>query len=201
MLQVRASPPSPKPLLNIDSTPLPGALETTHCVPWVHIVGPHRNFNQTEPKGIPVTFGETLEFDLIHLLTTYCVPGLGLGTGDPAVNKRDTVPVTPEEQARGTARVSLPANGPVLLSQPPTSFALDLSRKFGVSDQTLPISSCAALGRPWTLWPPFSPVNWERIPASLKRGCRWERAWSLVRSISMGLPISARQQTAARRPR
>lgn len=38
MVQVRASPASPEPLVSIDSTP--GAQEITHCVHWVHVVGP-----------------------------------------------------------------------------------------------------------------------------------------------------------------
>lgn len=44
---------------------------------------------------------ESQEFYLIHLLTTYCVSGLGLGAGDPAINKTDTVPFVLEEWVRG----------------------------------------------------------------------------------------------------
>lgn len=68
----------------------------------------------------------------MYIHTTYCVPGLGLGTRDTAINKTDTVPFTLEEWVRGTTRVSPPADGPVPLSQPSPPFPLDLDGKFQV---------------------------------------------------------------------
>lgn len=56
----------------------------------------------------------------MYIHTTYCVPGLGLGTRDTAINKTDTVPFTLEEWARGTTRVSPPADGPVASVSAPT---------------------------------------------------------------------------------
>lgn len=84
-------------MLKGDKAPLPGAQETTPYAHWMHTVGPSCSITQTEPEGIPVTFGKTLDFYFMYLLTTYCVPGLGLGTRDTAINKTDTVLFTLEE--------------------------------------------------------------------------------------------------------
>lgn len=80
---------------------------------------------------------ESQEFYLVHLLMTYCVSGLGLGTEDS--NKQDRhSPLCPGGGVEGEARVSLPANGPAPLSQPPPSFPLELSGKFQAGAPGLP---------------------------------------------------------------